>query len=85
MAVMEIRFRFSDGKFVDAEDPEEFVEKMNASSYASRESVTEFMEDVAERGRKLGIFLNVESPQKFLESLIANNVVAVLSVGAERN
>lgn len=70
-----MRYRFTDGKVIEASSPEEFLSKMRNSSYALSENDVQFMEDCAERGLKMGLDINTESPYQFLISLIRNKIV----------
>jgi len=73
-----MRYRFTDGKELEADTPEEFVKKMRSASFASSEDEYEFMHDCAERGRKVGIYIRTENAEKFLSSLIYYGIVSVV-------
>jgi hypothetical protein len=75
-----MRYRFTDGKELEAGTPEEFVKKMRAASFASSEGEYEFMHDCAERGRKVGIYIRTENAEKFLSSLIYYEIVSIVGL-----
>jgi len=72
-----MKYKFADGKVIFAENAEEFLAKMRMSSFTLAPDDTTFMHDCAERGRKLGINLKIESAELFLESLIYYEIVAM--------
>lgn len=76
-----MRYQFTDGKILEAETPEEFVEKMRGSSFFPADNTYEFMHDVAERGRRIGIYIKVDNEEKFLDSLISYGIVVMLFPG----
>lgn len=75
-----MRYRFTDGKELEAGTAEEFVKKMHAASFASSQDDYEFMHDCAERGRKVGIYIRTENAEKFLSSLIYYGIVSVVGL-----
>lgn len=76
-----MKYQFKDGEILEADTPEEFVEKMRISSFAPSENTYEFMHDLAERGRRIGIYIKVDSEEKFLDSLIFYGIVVMLYPG----
>jgi hypothetical protein len=70
-----MKYRFNDGKILEADDAVDFVTKMNNASFSHRQTVREFMLDCVRRGRCLGLDLNASSEQEFLVSLIRNKIV----------
>lgn len=70
-----MRFRFNDGKVIEAQDALDFVIRMNNASFAHRENHREFMQDCVSRGKQLGLDLRASDEQEFLTSLIENGVV----------
>lgn len=77
-----MRYRFADGKELEADSPEEFVRKMRAVSFAPSENEYEFMHDCAERGRKMGIYIQTENAEKFLDSLIYYGIVSMVGLNS---
>lgn len=73
-----MKYRFNDGKILEAEDAVEFVTRMNNTSFASRPTREQFMDDCVARGQYLGLDLDATNEQEFLVSLIRNKVVTPL-------
>jgi len=73
-----MKYRFNDGKILEAEDAVQFVTRMNNASFASRPTRQEFMRDCVTRGHHLGLDLDDTDEQEFLVSLIRNKVVTPL-------
>jgi len=83
---MTMKYKFTDGKILEADSPEEFLTKMRNASYAFVPDEQEFMEDCAERGRKMGVYILTDSPYSFLSSLIECGIVrAEFPLGNEGN
>jgi hypothetical protein len=72
-----MRYRFTDGKSVEAETPEEFVTKMRNSSYAPSEDEEDFMELCSERAERLGVDIRTDNADNFLHDLIHNGIVTL--------
>jgi hypothetical protein len=75
-----MKYRFTDGKELEADNPEEFVRKMRATSFAPSQDEYEFMHDCAERGRRMGIYLKTENAERFLDSLIYYGIVSMVGL-----
>lgn len=66
---MQKKYTFADGKTIQASSPEEFVIKMRRGSWHPGKSVKQYMTQVAERGRKLGLQIDDSTENNFVESL----------------
>lgn len=75
-----MKYRFANGEELEAFSPEEFLKKMRATSFAPSENEHEFMHDCAGRGRKMGIHIQTENAEKFLESLIRHGIVTMVGL-----
>ncbi|TXH08129.1 MAG: hypothetical protein E6R04_11200 [Spirochaetes bacterium] len=73
-----MKYRFNDGKILEAEDAVEFVVKMNVASFAHQTDHRKFMRDCVQRGKLLGLDLDSTNEEEFLISLIRNKVVSPL-------
>ena len=71
------KYRFSDGKAVEASSPEEFVRVMRATSFCPGEDVADFMDLCSERGQKIGFDIRSDSAYNFLTDFIRVGIVVV--------
>lgn len=71
------RYRFVDGKTLDANSPEEFVKNMRNSSYCPGDDEQDFMDLCSERGFKLGLDIRSDSEYNFLVDLIKHEIVVL--------
>lgn len=71
------KYRFSDGKTVEASSPEEFVKKMRFSSWYPGRDTREFMSMVSERAGKIGLDVRKDSEYNFLADLIKVGIVGL--------
>jgi hypothetical protein len=70
-----MRYRFTDGKSVEANNPEEFVAKMRNTSFSESEDEVDFMELCSERAEKLGVDIRTDNADNFLADLIRCGIV----------
>jgi hypothetical protein len=75
---MNMKYRFNDGKILEAANAIEFVISMNNASFAYQADHRLFMRDCVRRGKLLGLDLDASSEEEFLVSLIRNRVVVPL-------
>lgn len=73
-----MKYRFNDGKILEAENAIEFVIKMNDASFAHHFDYRQFMCNCVQRGKLLGLDLDSTDEEAFLISLIRNKVVVPL-------
>lgn len=71
------KFRFSDGKAIQAETVEEFIRKMRNTSYSESKNVKDFMEGCSERANKMNIEIRTDDPYNFLDDLIKAGIVRI--------
>lgn len=73
------KYKFMDGFVVVASTPLEFVEKMRQSSFTPSDDAQEFMDQVSDRGSKIGMDIRANSANNFLRDLINNEVVSIVT------
>lgn len=71
------KYRFVDGKLINAPDPDEFVRIMRDTSWCPGTSVKNFMVLCSERAKKIGLNIRADSSRNFLHDLIAVGIVAI--------
>ena len=72
-----MKYRFLDGKSIEASSDMELVNKMRNASFSESRDIEDFMEACSRRAKKLGYSIRATSINLFVEDLIKNNLIFV--------